>query len=265
MREKWLVMDSRLGPHPIRRGIGPGLHVSTDLTPVGERSVREGSTLHPASDHLPPRWAGLSRLCPQPPRHPPTLPQGGGRPTLCLPSWGLQGPQGPLLCPQPHPLPFLPEPHPSGTEEKCVLTGSPSLPEAPSFPGGPGGPGGPCGPGTARAWGLCTTGPARPWEGERARLEGHTHADLPTPPLLCPGNTGWNTGWTHRGHTCTGFGRVAPQGPAQLSPLPAHMLPMLWPEPPGRAHRVPGVGTQRKGSGHQWGDLRDRLRWAPWV
>lgn len=218
---------------------------------------------HPASDHLRPRWAGLSWLCPQLPGHPPALPQGGEQPTQCLPSWGLQGP---LVCPISHTLsPSCLSPHPSGTKEKCVLTGSPSLPGAPSFPGGPAGPGGPCGPGTARAWGLCTTEPARPCEEERARLGGHTHAYLPTPPHSCV--LGWVSATqrlrvdTHRGHeqawTCTGFGLVTLTGACPVVPYPCPRAPRALarasqPCPPGARRRdtEEGYGLRIR-PGHQ--------------
>lgn len=259
MREKWLVMYSRLGPHSIQRGIGPGLHASTDLTPVGERSVWEGSTLHPASDHLPPRWAGLSWLCPRPPRHPPALPQGGERPTQCLPSWGLQGPQSPLLCPISRTLfPSCLNPTPVGPRRNVYSLAHhpfqghhPSL-VAPRVQGAPAAQGQPVHGGFAPR-GLRDPGRRR-GQGWRA-----THT------LTCPPHHSCVLGWvsitqghrvdTHRVHkqewTCTGFRLVAPQGPAQLYPLPAHMLLMVWPEPPSRAHLVPGIGTQRKGVGSE--------------
>lgn len=158
----------------------------------------------PASDHLPPRWAGLSWLCPQPPRHPPALPQGRERPTQCLPSWGLQGSQGPLLCPISRTLsPSRLNPTPAGPRRNVYSLAHrpfqgrhPSL-VAPRVQGAPEAQGQPVHGGSAPR-GQRDPGRRR-GQGWRAT---HTLTCPPTTPVSWAGSVPHrDTGWTHTGDT----------------------------------------------------------------
>lgn len=199
---------------------------------------------HPATCERSRQRQCHTRSCP----HRPDRETGPGPSSLCLPTPQLPHRKGPTILGGPGPScsatpsPRLPSPCPSGTKARCthrlaVPSGGAILPW--------------------RAWGSL-----RPRDkscigaghqracgvlGGECRL-GATRTPVWTPAIVPSGTPGWaqhhagTCRWTHRDGR---GGRTA--GSARSPPGPAHVLLVLWPEPPRHAHLVLGTGDGEEG------------------
>lgn len=192
---------------------------------------------HPATCERSRQRQCHTRSCP----HRPDRETGPGPSSLCLPTPQLPHRKGPTILGGPGPScsatpsPRLPSPCPSGTKARCthrlaVPSGGAILPWRAWGSLRPRDKS--CiGAGHQRACGVLG-GEGAGW-GPHARLSGRPPLRPPAPRAGLSITQG-RAGWAH--------GRVGP-----VTPVPAHVLLVLWPEPPRHAHLVLGTGDGEEG------------------